>query len=57
MKAYWDSSALVEASANLVIRRRLRNERGITRTHALAEAFSALTAGGLAVRLDADAAA
>lgn len=57
MKYYWDSSALVEASADLVLRRRLRTDGGITRTHSLAECFSALTAGGLAVRLDADAAA
>ncbi len=57
MKDYWDSSALVEASADIALRTRLRTDRGITRTHALAECFSALTAGGLAVRLDADAAA
>jgi predicted nucleic acid-binding protein len=57
MKAYWDSSAIVQASADLALRTRLRTERGITRTHTLSEAFSALTAGGLAVRLDADAAA
>jgi predicted nucleic acid-binding protein len=57
MKAYWDSSAIVQASADVQLRRRLHNERGITRTHALSEAFSALTAGGLAVRLDAEAAA
>ena len=57
MKAYWDSSALVEASADLVLRRRLRNEGGVSRTHALAETFSALTAGNLSLRLEADAAA
>jgi predicted nucleic acid-binding protein len=57
MKAYWDSSALVEATADITLRARLRRERGITRTHALAEIFSALTGGNLAIRLEARAAA
>jgi predicted nucleic acid-binding protein len=57
MKAYWDSSALVEAVADIALRTRLRKERGTTRTHALAEIFSALTGGNLAIRLEADAAA
>ena len=57
MKAYWDSSALVTAAADFALRTRLRQERGITRTHALAEIFSALTGGNLAIRLEADAAA
>ena len=57
MKAYWDSSARVEACADPALRGRLRAEGGVTRTHALAETFSALTAGNLAVRLDADGAA
>jgi predicted nucleic acid-binding protein len=57
MKAYWDSSALVQASSDLALRRRLNTERGLTRTHALAESFSALTGGNLSIRLDADAAA
>jgi predicted nucleic acid-binding protein len=57
MKAYWDSSALVAAAADFALRTRLRQERGITRTHALAEIFSALTGGSLAIRLEADAAA
>jgi predicted nucleic acid-binding protein len=56
MKAYWDSAALVEASADLALRRRLRKEGGFTRTHALAEVLSALTGGRLAIRLEADAA-
>ena len=56
MKAYWDSGALVEATSDLLLRRRLRRERGFTRTHALAETFSALTGGRLAIRLDADSA-
>jgi predicted nucleic acid-binding protein len=56
MKAYWDSSALVQASADAQLRTRLRTDRGITRTHALAEIFSALTGGNLTFRLDADAA-
>lgn len=57
MKAYWDSAALVEASADRVLRKRLRTERGFTRTHTLAELFSALTGGRLSIRLEADAAA
>jgi hypothetical protein len=57
MKAYWDSSALVVASADLALRTRLHTEGGFARTHALAETFSALTAGNLALRVDADAAA
>jgi len=57
MKAYWDSSALVAASADLTLRTRLRDERGFVRSHALAEIFSALTGGNLTIRLEADAAA
>jgi predicted nucleic acid-binding protein len=57
MKAYWDASALVEATSDAALRGRLRSERGVTRTHSLAEAFSALTGGRLGIRLDADAAA
>jgi predicted nucleic acid-binding protein len=57
MRDYWDSSALVAATADLALRNRLRSDGGITRTHSLAEMFSALTAGNLGVRLDADGAA
>lgn len=57
MKDYWDSSAVVEACASPVLRARLHRERGLTRTHTLAEVFSTLTGGNLAFRLDADAAA
>jgi predicted nucleic acid-binding protein len=57
MKAYWDSSALVEATSDLILRTRLRSDGGITRTHALAEVFSALTGGNLSIRLEADGAA
>ena|SRR5690348_5205809 len=56
MKAYWDSSALVEATIDPVVRARLSKEKGITRTHALAETFSALT-GNPKMRFDADYAA
>jgi predicted nucleic acid-binding protein len=56
MKAYWDSSALVQSCSDVALRNRLRAERGVTRTHALSETFSAVTAGNLAIRLDADAA-
>ena len=57
MKAYWDSSAVIEACSSPVLRARLHRERGFTRTHTLAEVFSTLTGGNLAIRLDADAAA
>jgi predicted nucleic acid-binding protein len=57
MKAYWDSSAVIEACNNPGLRARLHRERGLTRTHTLAEVFSTLTGGNLAFRLDADAAA
>ena len=57
MKAYWDSSAVIEASNSPVLRARLHRERGLTRTHTLAEVFSTLTGGNLAFRLNADAAA
>ena len=57
MKTYWDSSALVAATGNLDLRSRLKKEGGTTRTHALAEVFSALTGGSLEIRLTADAAA
>ncbi len=57
MKAYWDSSAVIEACNNPSLRDRLHNERGLTRTHTLAEVFSTLTGGNLSIRLDADAAA
>ncbi len=56
MKAYWDSSALVEAASDVLLRSRLHKERGFTRTHSLGEVFSALTGGRLAIRLDPDAA-
>jgi hypothetical protein len=36
---------------------RLRADGGITRSHSLAEVFSALTGYNLAIRLEADAAA
>jgi predicted nucleic acid-binding protein len=57
MSAYWDSSAVIEACASTLLRARLHRERGVTRTHTLAEVFSTLTGGNLAFRLDADGAA
>jgi predicted nucleic acid-binding protein len=56
MSAYWDSSALIEACNSASLRARLHQERGLTRTHSLAEVFSTLTGGNLAFRLDADGA-
>ena len=43
MKTYWDSSALVESVWEPDLQSRLRRERGVTRTHALGDLFSALT--------------
>jgi predicted nucleic acid-binding protein len=57
MKAYWDSSAVIEACNSPALRARLHRERGLTRTHTLAEVFSTLTGGNLAFRLGADEAA
>jgi predicted nucleic acid-binding protein len=57
MKAYWDSSALVEAFSNSALRARLSSERGHTRRHSLAEVFSALTSGNLSIRVQPDEAA
>ena len=57
MKAYWDSSALIQASVDISLRARLQEERGVTRTHAIAETFSALTGGNLGIRVDPDQAA
>jgi hypothetical protein len=49
MKAYWDSSAVIEACNSPVLRARLHRERGLTRTHTLAEVFSTLTGARLVV--------
>jgi predicted nucleic acid-binding protein len=43
MKTYWDSSALVESVWEPSLAMRLRRERGVTRSHTLAETFAALT--------------
>ncbi len=43
MKTYWDSSAIVESVWEPSLSERLRRERGVTRSHALAETFAALT--------------
>jgi predicted nucleic acid-binding protein len=56
VKAYWDSSALVQTTVGADLNTRLTEEGGFTRTHALTETFSALT-GRLSIRLDANAAA
>jgi predicted nucleic acid-binding protein len=57
MKPYWDSSALVECFVDPELRIRLSREGGLTRTHSLAEIFSALTKGNLTIRVEASAAA
>ncbi len=57
MKAYWDSSALVEAALSPQLLRRLQSEGAFTRPYTLVETFSTLT-GNPASRIDAaDAAA
>ncbi len=57
MKAYWDASALVETIRNSDLRQRLKQEGGITRSHSLAEVFSALTGGNINLRVGIDQAA
>lgn len=57
MKSYWDSSALIESTVDLALRRRLQDEGGFTRPHTLSEMFSALTAGNASIRTDAETAA
>jgi len=56
MKAYWDSSALVEAVKDAALRARLHKEKGISRPHALSEVFCTLT-GNPKLRFDAEYAA
>jgi predicted nucleic acid-binding protein len=53
MKAYWDSSALVQSLAEPNLQIRLKREGGFTRPHALSETFSALT-GNPQTRIDAN---
>jgi predicted nucleic acid-binding protein len=55
MITYWDSSALVQSVYDPGIKARFEREGGLTRTHSLAEVFSALTANPV-TRLDADSA-
>jgi PIN domain len=57
MRAYWDSSALLETLSDRALEARLAKEGGITRTHALSEVFSALTGGNLGIRQRANDAA
>ena len=45
MKAYWDSSALVEALHIPSQRDKIRHGTAVTRPHSLAEVFSTLTKG------------
>ncbi|HEY1174090.1 MAG TPA: hypothetical protein VGH19_22185 [Verrucomicrobiae bacterium] len=48
MKIYWDSSALIWFYS----RKRLVEIKGVTRTHTLAEVFSALTGRGIMLQMD-----
>lgn len=45
MKAYWDSSALIEALYDQKLRGSLKRGKDGTRPHSLAEVFSTLTKG------------
>ena len=56
MKTYWDSSALVAAVETPAMQLRLQRERGVTRSHTLAEVFSTIT-GNPKNRADAQIAA
>jgi predicted nucleic acid-binding protein len=56
MKAYWDSSALIQTTLEDDLHHRLKKEGGLTRTHTLTETFSALT-GKANIRMEANAAA
>jgi hypothetical protein len=57
MSAYWDSSALVQASLDERDRLSLAKEGGFKRTHSFAEVFSTLTGGRLGFRCQAEDAA
>lgn len=57
MKRYWDTSALILALHDDTLEPLLRAPGQVTRPHTLAEAFSQLTGGRLAVRYCADDAA
>lgn len=57
MRGYWDSSALVVACQDGLVRDLLDQEGGVTRVHAFAEVFSTLTGGRLGFRVDASDAA
>ncbi|GAB4170813.1 MAG: PIN domain-containing protein [Terrimicrobiaceae bacterium] len=50
MSAYWDSSALVEATLEEEVRWTLVREGGLTRAHSFSEVFSTLTGGRLGFR-------
>lgn len=56
MKAYWDSSALIETVLQPDLLAKLRREGAFTRTHSLAETFSTLS-GNPHFRASADDAA
>lgn len=57
MNVYWDSSALVAATIDGSVRRRLKQPGQWTRSHTFAEVFSTLTGNRLGFRVDATEAA
>jgi predicted nucleic acid-binding protein len=56
MKAYWDSSALIQSHLDNTVHARLRREGAYTRTHSLSETFATLT-GRAAIAMSANDAA
>ena len=54
---YWDSSALIEMLSDSALEAQLLAEGGYTRTHTLAEMFSALSGGNFHIRVPANDAA
>jgi predicted nucleic acid-binding protein len=56
MRAYWDSSALVQSHLDNTVHTRLRHEGAYTRTHSLSETFATLT-GRAAIAMSANDAA
>ena len=57
MRRYWDTSGLVEALHNEIVRVKVTRESAVTRSHSFSEVFSTLTGGRLGFRYSPDDAA
>jgi predicted nucleic acid-binding protein len=57
MRTYWDSSAIFSALEDASLRSALMKGSAVTRLHAFAEVFSAITGGRRGYRVDATTAA